>query len=525
VSDPATDSPALPVRRPGRRPALAVAAVMLVLTCLCAPAFNARGYELDEGTLLVYPELLRDGKLPYRDYSTLYGPGNTVNLAAVYAVTGPSLDAERAVGVFYRAVTVVAIMALASMAGLAAAVCAGLLAVALFVAPPLFAQAIVGAVGLALLAVALALRAVSGSFTPRRAELALALAGAAGGWAVFMRFDLAPGVLLSLAPIVALAGRRGRLAALGGFAAFGVAPWVVMTALAGPSRIFDLISDAHTGQKARQLPRPALVTGEGAILYLAVLLIVAMVAAGFLVARRDRADPRPRAVLGTGLLGLGLLPYAFGRADYTHVIASALPVLALGAPYAAALGRRSIRVGAAFAAVVALVTVGAPLATASALHDRLDFLLSSDRYTPARVSVGNRSFLLDDGTAAAEIQPAARALHAMAQKGDSVFVGPRDLRVAALSDSYVYHLLMPKLRPATRFLEINPDLTNASDSPLASELEHVDWLFLNGRPTVGLGPEPNDSFRPGNPAPNRVVRDHFCAAGRFGLVFLYHRCR
>ncbi len=48
--------------------------------------------------MLVFPEMVLDGKVPNRDFLHLYGPGSLWVLAAVFAVFGVSLAAERVVG-------------------------------------------------------------------------------------------------------------------------------------------------------------------------------------------------------------------------------------------------------------------------------------------------------------------------------------------------------------------------------------------------------------------------------------------
>jgi hypothetical protein len=57
---------------------------------------------MDEGALLVYPELILKGRLPYRDFETFYGPANALVLSGVYAISGPNIFVERTVGLFYR---------------------------------------------------------------------------------------------------------------------------------------------------------------------------------------------------------------------------------------------------------------------------------------------------------------------------------------------------------------------------------------------------------------------------------------
>src|SRR5918996_1080783 len=87
-------------------PALALTLVLAAIPIV--PTWNDPGNPLDEGLLLLEPELLRDGVVPYTDYESFYGPANTDLLAGVYSLTGPEVAAERAVGLAYRLAVVAA---------------------------------------------------------------------------------------------------------------------------------------------------------------------------------------------------------------------------------------------------------------------------------------------------------------------------------------------------------------------------------------------------------------------------------
>lgn len=65
----------------------------------------------DEGLLLVHPDQMAWGRLPYRDFFTLYGPGGFALLKGVYALIGDSLMSERMVGLGYRVTLALGIMA------------------------------------------------------------------------------------------------------------------------------------------------------------------------------------------------------------------------------------------------------------------------------------------------------------------------------------------------------------------------------------------------------------------------------
>ena len=71
-------------------------------------------------------------------------------------------------------------------------------------------------------------------------------------------------------------------------------------------------------------------------------------------------------------------------------------------------------------------------------------------------------------------RPRARAL---AQPGESLFVGPQDLRRTNYGPTFMYFLLRD-LRPASYYMEMNPGTANREGSGLADELRRADWLIL-----------------------------------------------
>ena len=74
----------------------------LAVVAVCAPPlvglWRAQGTPMEEGFMLVFPELVLDGEVPNRDFLHLYGPGSLWVLAAVFEIFGVSLAAERIVG-------------------------------------------------------------------------------------------------------------------------------------------------------------------------------------------------------------------------------------------------------------------------------------------------------------------------------------------------------------------------------------------------------------------------------------------
>jgi hypothetical protein len=121
---------------------------------------------------------------------------------------------------------------------------------------------------------------------------------------------------------------------------------------------------------------------------------------------------------------------------------------------------------------------------------------------------------------AASVDQMLRKLDSLSKPGERLFVGPADLRRTNYNDTYLYHML-PKLTPATYFLEMNPFSANRPGSRLAADVATADWLVLNR--AWDSWNEPNRSIEYGSDAPNRVVRERFERCGKFGGYLLFHR--
>jgi hypothetical protein len=106
-----------------------------------------------------------------------------------------------------------------------------------------------------------------------------------------------------------------------------------------------------------------------------------------------------------------------------------------------------------------------------------------------------------------ELQGVLHYLDLHTAPGQRLFVGPLDLRWTTSADTWIYYA-MPKLRPASFYLELNPGDANSRTSRLAADLEHADALVLNAQSRA----EVHNTFpyaRPGPAAPNVVVRRDF----------------
>lgn len=497
--------------------------------------------------MLTFPELVLEGFVPHRDFLHLYGPGGLWVLAAVYKVFGVAIHVERAVGFLQQVGVAFAIFTALRPWGRWVAAAGGCVA-AVIVIPPigLTALAWVGAV-------ALGLWSLNATFAgmARGSRRLLGLGGLLGGLALLYRPDLI--VAVGLSGVVLYLGLRPaeRRWYLGG-AALGVAPYVVLVAMAGLGDTVEglFLDPVFALRGGRRLPLPPSwshfdgflqraglleeppwpfpTLASPAQLSLWLLLVGASMVALLVVGRRVLRGTGDRRLIAVALFSAGLLPQALQRADSTHLAwVSAVPLGLLPAAVVAARARtpRVLLAGALAPVLVTVVLV--PDFTWRTYSDYVGRGFGV-HHTQGTMRSGDRVFYygrLDAIDAVNALVPATRAV---SEPGDTLFVGTGDLRKTPYSEAFLYYLL-PELDPATRYIEMDPGIANAADSGLAEELAAADVVILSSVRDDWV--EPNDSRRFGPDEPNRVLARDFCLVESFGsglfgrgLYELYTRC-
>jgi hypothetical protein len=523
------------------------AAVVVLVACSLPlrGLWRAPGPPMEEGFMLVFPWLVNHGWVPNRDFLHLYGPGSLWVLAGLYRVFGTTIEVERAVGFVQQLGVAFGVFALLRPWGRTIAA-AGAVMAAVIVVPPigLTALAWVGAVAFGLWSLHFAFgcqgsrQGVSPGTQKRGREVAAGVLAAA---ALLYRPDLA--VAVGLAAIAVRPTRRMVVA----FAA-GLSPYLVHLATAGPGAVFkglflEPVFELRGGrrlplppswhdfdgflQRAGRLveprwPLPAPPSPAQLTLWLGLLAvtIVVLIAAG--VARKRRlGDPR---LLAMALFAAGLLPQAIQRADSTHLAwVSCVPLGFLPAAVAELLrGRRWPTT-----AIAAL----APIAATLVLVPHFTWRTYADYATPGEthaIERNGRTFYYGRPDAVRAVNDLLHEVDRTAEPGDTLFVGTGDLRKTPYSEAFLYYLL-PELRPATRFIEMDPGVANAEGSGMAEEIARADIVILSSIRDDWV--EPNDSRRFGPDEPNRVVAEQFCLVGSYGeglfghgLYELYRRC-
>jgi hypothetical protein len=500
------------------------------------PAFQSPGQPEDEGIALVHSEMLLKGLLPYRDFERIYGPGNLLILSAAYGIFGTNIFVERAVGLIYRLLILLAIFGIVQRWGTLIASGCALVTLVLLAGTDVWANTWWPAVAFALCAlwvmanVSFGRRCFGGGFC--------------GGLALLCRCDFAPALVASLLPLLLSMKREAIKKFLaGGAVAFVPLLWLGFAV--GPANlvhnlfllpVFQLGSGGY-------LPLSAAGTDVLRIFYLHIAASTLNIAAG-VVALRGSTPERGRLLLGAALLGLGLIHYSLSRFDGGHVFNAALvsfgllplSVFVLFSTIAKTIPSWLKATAAIFIAFVAIqlllpqftryffrgIRVELGLDRARQVSKMGEYLEPGDK--GIFVKQNGRSFPLGTEQAARAADLMLSELEKVSAAGQLLFVGPGDLRRTVYGDTWIYHML-PQLRPASYFLEMNPGSANAPGSRLTRDVASADWLVLNR--AWDLIVEPNRSSEFGPDEPNKVVRTEFDFWAEYGpyLVFRNKRLR
>jgi hypothetical protein len=132
-----------------------------------------------------------------------------------------------------------------------------------------------------------------------------------------------------------------------------------------------------------------------------------------------------------------------------------------------------------------------------------------------------RNIPVEDNSYRQEVENLFKELDSVAQSGESVFIGPRDLTRTNYSETWLYHLL-PEYVPGSYHLEMNPGLANREGGRLAEDIENTDWVILTSR--FDGWNEPNTSVNPGSSEAEEVVNNQFCLIYQSTNYSLFESC-
>ena len=497
---------------------VAAALILIALLVPLSHGFRVPAVPMDEGSLLVYPERILKGDLPYRDFETFYGPANLWMLGCAYKFFGANIFIERAIGLIYRLVILTGIYGLARKRGTLLAVGCTAISGFLLICTWLAAYAWMGAIACGLWSICLAGKTDSQS--------RCLFGGVLAGCALLFRIDLGLAVIVSGLPLFWVMSLRGKINYLSG-AAVALLPLLVLTIAAGTNEVLNnlFVFPVMYSSPARHLPISSARSDVVALFIAHAVASLVNVTAG-MVAMDDKSHRKEaRLFLAVALFGLGLTHQVVQRMDPLHMLFAALvslPLLPVSVDMLLSRWRSELahRSGgwAAFGLLVILALtvpkfsriVWQETSAALAFSQKNAFFLERN----------GRAFPFPDQQLAMSAGRMLDELQTLSSPGQRLFVGPADLRRTNSCDTFVYHLL-PQLEPASYFLEMNPLSANRPQSRLAADVASADWLVLNRQ--WDSWQEPNRSAEFGSDAPNTVVRNRFERLDEFGPYLLYRK--
>ncbi|MFM7070110.1 MAG: ArnT family glycosyltransferase [Actinomycetes bacterium] len=532
---------------------VALCAIGIVLVLPLVGLLRYQGPPMEEGFMLVFPERILRGAYPHRDFLHLYGPGSLWLLAGVYKVFGVHLTVERLVGFLQHAAVGYGLFFLLRPWGRRIATSAAIVAVVVLIGPlGLSAMAWNGALAFSVWGLVVGVWAGWAPDATRGRRLAL-LSGLLVACALLYRPDM---VIAAGAGAAALAfgmtSERRRRFAVGVTA--GLLLYVPHLWLAGPSAAFrgmflEPVFELRGGrslpippswsqtdgflQRAGELrltgwPLPMLAPSKQIALWFFLVLAscVLIVMTAWRVRRIEPATRRSQSYWPAALFGAALVQQALQRPDTAHlswVSGITFPLSMVAVSWIVARWRPRWDDGRAqllgVGAVVVVLAGVIPFYPARTYVDLVGQSFGRNRFG-APIRNDGRTFYFGSASGAADAQRVVDALDRAARPGQSLVVGPTDLSRTNYSDAYFYYLF-PKLRPGTRYIEMDPGLADSATSALPRELERVDWLVLSA--AWDDWSEPNDSANGRSQRANRVVERNFCLVVRTPTYSLFRR--
>lgn len=450
------------------------------------------------------------GMLPYRDFKSLYPPGNFYLLSFLYHASTPTLLAERILGLLYWLSIVGGVywvgLRFSQGASLAAAITATLILSLLEVG----AYAMLAAQGISLLALTLVIR-MAATANP---GIPLALAGGvASGLVMWFRQDVGAVLLLANSATCLLLIRKQVKWFIVGAAIPAMGLLALLTHIGLNHAITNLIIDPALNAPGRKLPLSA--TPLTALLLTA--CAIALISCWKSADSSLRLDARA-FLLSSGLFSVGLLPSALQRPDIWHIAYISVTVISLTCIRLHILleSRSTSFFQRTVPWFITAASFFAPPLTS------IKNTWGNSQKNPPHVENSGRSVYVATPQIAHCVKQLTNYITNHTTAHDRIFFGPTDLRLTNYTDVYLYHLL-PHLTPASVHIEMNPGVTNAQESSLATDLINADIIALTSR--YNNWHEPNASMKPGNKAPNQTIRENFCNEKTICEWVIYRKCR
>ncbi len=514
---------------------LAVIAEYAILTAVLAlflfPGCND-GYSIyDEGVAVYGAERVMHGQMPYRDFWTMYAPGQYYLTAILFKLCGPSLMAERICTTVTLIVLCLLIYAILRQTVTRPFACVGMALTAIWLGGvKFFGSPMPTALALSMASALLFVR-----FLHTLRLRPLLISGVLAGASTLFRHDIGVYSFAAASMMVILLALKRRAESPNRAAEFPKSPWLLLAVLIGgyvlvvlPVAAYfsaragysNVVSDlirfpSEVYPRVRSLPFPVLwSSGSGdhsltesagtllsptnpALSYYVPIVVYAVTAAAFLrqfrgkhsIASSSASSVRPYFLILGGLFFL----QASVRSDIHHFIPTFLPAIILSALPLANFADRLTQGGRMAPWVLSiLIVAGSGLSIQhSPLLYRLHLIGETVRGAQhSRLPGGRASAIRIDGDCS-DYRKLIDFINDSVPPGDRIFVGNTRHDQILKNDALLYFLADREC--AVRYHELHPGL--ATTTPVQQEI--VDCLEKSGIRFVILcdikGNEPNES--------------------------------
>ena len=465
----------------------------------------------DEGILLAYPDLILRGFEPYKDFSAIYTPGSFYVIALAFKVFGHTIIVERLVGFFYWYLMAGSIYLIGSRFSRSIGLVTTLPIFLVMKIYPVGAYSMIGALGLTFTALMLSFRSLTASSSCSARKYLPFLSGLLGGFALWFRQDVGVITIAALF-FVYLSKKLDRmLLALSGIATSLIGLIIFLYQAGIEISIHNLVIDVLRNAPGRKLP-----IFFGPVLITLFILIAGNIGIAAVSYRKKFQNGQAELVLGIAIITLGLLPSALQRTDRWHVYYVGAPVFSLSiiSIFIMVHNLEKLDLLEKF-----IKLTGIPIFLSAFIWIGLNY--SKTKIDPIKIQSGERWIYYSHSHSANDLQRLINKTNTIGRSGNKLFIGPDDLRFTNENDSYLY-FMFPNFIPSTRYIEMNPGVTNRPDSGLTEQIKNADLVILTSKHDQWH--EPNASMIPGSSMPNLELRKSFCLYQRFGYWQLMKRC-
>ncbi len=506
------------------------------------------GGEIDEGYIISMGSLFAKGYVPYRDFNLIYGPMGVWIIGYLFKIFGASVVLERTVGASYQLLFIISSYLIGFRRSRAIGFICGLIIEIFFISGTyggIGALPWIGGMAFAVFMILL-ISLLRDDRISTKPTLYFSI-GAVASISLLFRFDF----LITIFPILVMVffktakNFRKYLVAGSSLTLLG---YIVQGAFSGYSRLyFVFVVNPRIQAPGNHLPIPPnsahlssffdvmdmlfsrpswfipqlsfpmqIVVMFYVVCFISLLLLAI---AFYTVLRRKQLKPEVYALI---ILELGTVPYAFERADSTHILST----LVLGfVAIAAIIGDMApLRAGVIefkyinLAVLILLLVVVIPTYYLAPAVNEVETSVGITQNQNTSVSNLGRTYYVQDSATSSYLMSAMREVDSVAGKNSSLFVGTPNLRIIPINDAFLYYLF-PQLHPSSKYILLYPAIGQYYPQKLKEAIMNANIVVTDA--FAYSWSEPNTSVIMNPPEPAQVFAADFCLLHSYGGFSIY----